>query len=115
MTGESVDPRQRQAVGALRYACTRSYERETLTGRLRVAKEESSSIMQDLTTSDARVAELEAELERVQTDAEQAAAHAAELSAERSRAEANRSNTSRGGQLAALTWASSTIGVRHGN
>lgn len=65
-------------------------ERETLTGRLRVAEEESRSLTGDLTTSDGRVAELEAELERVRTDAEQAAAataaaHAAELSAERSR------------------------------
>ncbi|WP_426303137.1 hypothetical protein [Arthrobacter sp. R-11] len=72
-------------------------ERETLTGRLRVAEEENRSLTADLTTSDGRVAELEAELERVRTDlervrtdAEQAAAaataaHAAELSAERSR------------------------------
>lgn len=61
-------------------------ERETLTGRLRIAEEEIKSLTADLTTSDARVAELEAELERVRTDAEQAAAaHVAELSTERSR------------------------------
>ncbi|WP_190243064.1 DNA-binding protein [Arthrobacter globiformis] len=65
-------------------------ERETLTGRLRVVEEDNRSLTADLTTSDGRVAELEAELERVRTDAEQAAAsaaaaHAAELSAERSR------------------------------
>lgn len=65
-------------------------ERETLTGRLRVADEENRSLTGDLTVSDRRVAEVEAELERVRADAEQAAAaaaaaHAAELSAERSR------------------------------
>lgn len=74
-------------------------EREALTGRLRAAEEENRSLTEDLTASDARVAELQAELEQVRADAAQAAldaqqeataaaaAHAAELSAERSRAD----------------------------
>lgn len=74
----------REAYAAARDAF--AAEREALTGRLRAAEEENKSLADDLTTSDARVAELEAALARAQTDAAQAvAAHAAELSAERSR------------------------------
>ena len=116
MTGESVDPQQPQAVGALRYAVNE----DATSGRLSRAVSESPKRRAVLSrrTSQPQTAESrnsKPNWSGFKPTPSKRPPHAAELSAERSRAEANRSHTSRGGQLAALTWASSTIGVRHGD